>query len=125
MLECERCELGPDEHSLLHWCDNQSFRWVDSEPDTPPLSGIAIDGQTCVAYGERDGVLYILDVYETEASGSVAPLHSSTFRPRFLPQARPVSWRGGIIFAAAVAISTSTLAVILLRIAINTIRGHA
>lgn len=124
-LECERCGQEPDEHSTLHWCDNQSFRWVDSEPDTPPMSMLAVDGTTAVAWGERDGVLYILDVYEVEASCAEPLIPSCTFRPMFLPQHHRVSWRPSPILAALTAICTSALAALLLRTIIDTIRRNS
>jgi len=99
--------------------------WVDSPPDAPPLSSVCIDGTTAVAWGERDGVLYILDAYEVETSGAEPAIPSRTFRPMFLPPAHRVSWSPGIILAAAIAISTSTLAALLVRVIVNTIRSHS
>lgn len=99
--------------------------WVDSPADLPPLSSVCVDGTTAVAWGERDGVLYILDVYEVETSGSEPAIHFNAFRPKFLPPAHRVSWKPGIILAAAIALSTSTLAVLLVRAIVNTIRSHA
>jgi hypothetical protein len=100
-------------------------RWVASAPDTVPLADLALDGTTCVAWGERDGVLHILDVYETEASCDLPLNPSRTFRPMFLPQARSVSrWRG-ILLGAAVALCTSATAVFLLRAVIRTIWSNS
>lgn len=88
------------------------------------MSSVAVDGETAVAWGERDGVLYILDVYEVEASCAEPTLPLNTFRPMFLPKARPMSQKPGIVLAAAVAICTSIMGAALLRIIINTIRNH-
>ncbi|MGE8691487.1 MAG: hypothetical protein ACN6PJ_30370 [Achromobacter sp.] len=30
VAECERCGLAPEDHTALHWCDNQSFRLGDA-----------------------------------------------------------------------------------------------
>lgn len=30
VAECERCGLAPEDHTELHWCDNQSFRLGDA-----------------------------------------------------------------------------------------------
>jgi hypothetical protein len=55
--------------------------WADSPADMPPMSSVHIDGTTAVAWGERAGVLYILDVYEVETSGAEPAIPSRTFRP--------------------------------------------
>lgn len=89
------------------------------------MSSVAVDGETAIAWGERDGVLYILDVYEVEASCVEPMLPLNTFRPMFLPKARPMSWGPSIILSALIAICTSVLAVVLLRAIIDTIRRRA
>lgn len=98
-------------------------------PTPPEYVGVSVDlaeGATVVAWGVRDGVMHILDVYEVEAASDVAPdfTGSRSFRPRFLPQAHRASWWSPIIGAAIAFLCAVALAVILLWIVVSTIRSH-
>lgn len=77
--------------------------WRPSLAGEVPLADVVADGTTAVAYGVRGDVLYIMDVYEVEASNAIPPDSSRTFRPLYL--ARPVShWP--LIIALAVSVCT-------------------
>lgn len=66
--------------------------WRDSLVGEVPLADVVADGCTAVAYGVRDGVMHVIDVYEVEAANSIPPSHSRTFRPAYAKQARRVSY---------------------------------
>lgn len=75
--------------------------WRSSLAGEVPLADVVADGTTAVAYGVRGDVLYVMDVYEVEASNAIPPDSSRTFRPLYL--ARPVShWPLIIVFAVSV-----------------------